>query len=131
MFKSNLQLWFIFRIDSNFLLYRPIFNDEIFISSSIYSFKVNQGDSRKKCEICSKLTTKMIERRSAVCKLWTCLNVFLVFSLFTLNIQMLAGILQHLKWNWLQITTINQFFFIKNLALWQHLIFKMKKNTHP
>ena len=33
------------------------------IPSNIYLFKVNNGNTRKKCEICSKLTTKAPERR--------------------------------------------------------------------
>ena len=45
--------------------------------ANIYSFKVNNRNTRKRCEICSKLTTKTPERRQ-----WRCSGVFLL----TLNI---------------------------------------------
>ena len=54
-------------IDSNFLLHGAIFIDERHISANIYLFKVNHRNTRKRCEICSKLTMKTLERRPAVC----------------------------------------------------------------
>ena len=51
----------------------------------IYLFKVNNGNSRTMCEICSKLTIKIPERR----------HLSLVFLLLTLNSYMSAGITQY------------------------------------
>ena len=51
----------------------------------IYLFKVNNGNSRTMCEICSKLTIKIPEGR----------HLFLVFLLLTLNSYMFAGITQY------------------------------------
>ena len=51
---------------------------------NIYSFKVNNRNSRIRCEICSKLTMKTPEQRH-----W---HFFLVFLLLTLNRKMLAGL---------------------------------------
>ena len=61
-------------------------------------FKVNNRNSRKRCEICSKLTIKTLERHQ-----WGRPDVFivnfehishlvLVFLLLTLNRQMSAGL---------------------------------------
>ena len=60
-------------------------------SASIYLFKVNNRNTRKRCETCSKLTIKTTERRQ-----WSCSGVFIVnfeyiwhlfllFLLLTLN----------------------------------------------
>ena len=60
--------------------------------AGIYLFKVNNGNTRTRCEICSELTIKTPERRH-----WRCFGVFivnfgqishlvLVFLLLTLNI---------------------------------------------
>ena len=38
-----------------------------------YLFKVNNKNTEKSCEICSKLTIKTLERRQ-----WRCSNVFIV-----------------------------------------------------
>ena len=43
------------------------------IPANIYLFKVNNRNTRKKCEICSKLTIKTPERRQ-----WCCSGVFIV-----------------------------------------------------
>ena len=48
---------------------------------NIYLLKVNDRDTRKKCEICSKLTIKTVEQRQT-----TSVDVVLVFLLLTLNI---------------------------------------------
>ena len=42
----------------------------IYIPADIYLFKVNNGNTRKVCEICSKLTIKTPEGRHCLCKLW-------------------------------------------------------------
>ena len=34
----------------------------IYLSAGIYPLKVNKRDTRTRCEICSKLTTKIAER---------------------------------------------------------------------
>ena len=41
----------------------------IYLSAGIYPLKVNKRDTRTRCEICSKLTTKIAERHQW---LWTC-----------------------------------------------------------
>ena len=46
---------------------KPIFSYNISLAN-IYLFKVKNRDTRKDCEICSKLSTKTLERR--YCKLW-------------------------------------------------------------
>ena len=55
----------------------------------IYLFKVNNRNTRKKCEICSKLTIKILERRRHCCVFIVnfehILHLFLVFSLLNLN----------------------------------------------
>ena len=45
----------------------------IFLAASIYLPKVNNSNTRAKCEICSKLTIKTLERRQ-----WRCPGVFIV-----------------------------------------------------
>ena len=71
--------------------------------ANIYLFKVNNKNTRKRCEICSKLTIKTPERRQ-----WRRSGVFivnfehishlvLVFLLLTSNKLMLAGILPKTK----------------------------------
>ena len=63
----------------------------LFYPANIYLFKVNNRNTRKRCETCSKLTIKTPERRQ-----WRCSGVFivnferillffLVFLLLTLN----------------------------------------------
>ena len=47
--------------------------------ANIFLFKVNNRNTRKRCEICSKLTIKTPERRDVT-------GVVLVFLLLTLNI---------------------------------------------
>ena len=55
--------------------------------ANIYLLKVNNRNSRKKCEICSKLTIKTPERRSGVfiVNFEHILHIFLLFLLLTLN----------------------------------------------
>ena len=65
--------------------------------ANIYFFKVKNLDTRKKCEICSKLTIKTSERRRSgiffvnfehISQLFL---VFVLFLLLTLYMQMLSG----------------------------------------
>ena len=63
---------------------------------NIYLFMDNNGNSRKRCEICSKLTIKTPERRrhrSGVfsVNLEHTSKLFVVFLMLTLNRKMLAG----------------------------------------
>ena len=66
------------------------------ISANIYLFKVNNKNTSKRCEICSKLTLKTPEwcqwHRSGVfiINFEYLSHLFLVFLLLTLNKQMLA-----------------------------------------
>ena len=53
--------------------------------ANIYLFEVNNRNKRKKCEICSKLTGSFIDNFGHISYL------FLVFLLFTLSKQILAG----------------------------------------
>ena len=57
--------------------------------ASIYLSKVNNRNTRKKCEICSKLTIKILERRRHCCVFIVNFDhishLFLVFSLLNLN----------------------------------------------
>ena len=59
--------------------------------------KVNNRNTRERCEICSKLKTKTPERRQwrrscvFILNFEHILHLFLVFLLLTLNKQMLAG----------------------------------------
>ena len=67
------------------------------ISVNIYFFKFNNRNTRKRCEICSKLTINTPERRHwrhsgvFVVNFEHVLHLFLVFLLFTLNKQILPG----------------------------------------
>ena len=80
------------------------FKAKLFISglennfpASIYFFKVNNLDTRKKCEICSKLKIKRAERRHwrhsgvFIVNFEHISPLFLVFLLLTLNRQILLG----------------------------------------
>ena len=59
--------------------------------ANIYLFKVNSKITRKRCEICSKLTMKTLERRQRCCSGVFIVNfehishLFLLFLLVTLN----------------------------------------------
>ena len=57
--------------------------------SSIYLLKVNNRNTRTRCEICSKLTIKTPERRK---------RLVLVFLLLTLNMQLPDGSCLHHNW---------------------------------
>ena len=65
---------------------------------NIYLFKFNNNNTRKRCEICLKLTIKTPERRPSphsdifIVNSEHILHFFLVFLLLTLNNNMLAGI---------------------------------------
>ena len=69
--------------------------------ASIYPFKITKRNTRKRCEICSKLTIKIPERRECRCSgifrvnFEHISNLFLVFLLLTLNKLMFAGLHQY------------------------------------
>ena len=56
-------------------------------SANIYSFKFNNRNTRKRCEICLKLTIKTPERRHCVfiVNFGHISHLFVVFLMFTLN----------------------------------------------
>ena len=62
-----------------------------------YMFKVDNRNNRKRCEICSKLTTKTLERRYGrhsdvfIVGFEHILNLVLIFLLVTLSRQMPTG----------------------------------------
>ena len=74
-----------------FLVYIITAYDRYTFPASIYLFKINNGNNRKRCEICSKLTIKKPERchwrRSGVFIVnnENISHLFLVFRLFTLQ----------------------------------------------
>ena len=72
----------IISVVSNFDVFKLIGWDP----ANIYLFKVNTN-TRKKCEICSKLTIKTVERRSGVIILnfEHISNLFLMLLLLTMN----------------------------------------------
>ena len=56
--------WFLYEGNTDILWVKT--NDSLWASSypaSIYLFKVNNGNTRTMCEICTKLTIKTPERR--------------------------------------------------------------------
>ena len=69
----------------------------LFIPINFYLFKVNHRNTRKRCEICSKLSIKTPERRQwplsgiFIANFKLISNIILVFPLWTLN--RFAGIL--------------------------------------
>ena len=69
----------------------PNHTAETFYLANIYLFKVNNRNSRKRCEICSKLTLKTTEWRHVFVNFQHISHLFLVSLLFTLNRQILAG----------------------------------------
>ena len=67
----------------NRLEYRP----DLY-SANIYLFKVSKGNTRKRCEICLKLTTKTLQQRRSVVFLVNFKHIshlFLVLLLLTLS----------------------------------------------
>ena len=64
-------------------------------AAGIYKVKVNNGNTRTRCEICSNLTRHQNGAIGVVLvSLWLTLNIFhivLVFPLLTLHMQLLAG----------------------------------------
>ena len=60
---------------------------------NIYLFKISSRNTTKKCEICSKLTIKTVERRSGVfiATFEHILHLFLVLLLFSMNREMFVG----------------------------------------
>ena len=65
----------------DFKAFMRCFNDLIVNTNpaAIYLFKVNNGNTRTECDICSELTTKTPERMFIV------LHILLMFPLLTLN----------------------------------------------
>ena len=61
-------------------------NNLTLFPANIYLFNVNNGDSKKRCEICSNVTIKTPERR-------------LVFLLLTLKKYILAGLIHKITGN--------------------------------
>ena len=57
--------------------------------ANIYLFKINNRNTRDRCEICSKLTIKILERRqwrrTGIFNFEHISHLFLVFQLLTLN----------------------------------------------
>ena len=81
------------------------------VPANISMFKVNKRYTRKRCEICSKLTIKTPERRQwrhsgvFVINFEHISQFFLVYLLLTLNKEMLAGV-----------CVLNEFFPTHNLT---------------
>ena len=74
-------IWF--KVKKNRLEYRPYL-----YSANIYLFKVSKGNTRKRCEICLKLTTKTLQQRRSVVFLVNFKHIshlFLVLLLLTLS----------------------------------------------
>ena len=72
------------------LIYTKVYPMNILASkylTNIYFFKVNNGNTRKRCEICSKLTVTPEQRRSGVfiVNFEHISQLFLVFLLLTSN----------------------------------------------
>ena len=69
-----------------------------FYPAANYMFKVNHGNTRRRCEICSKLTIKTSERRqwggsgAFIFNFEHISHLVLVFLLLTLSRQMPAGL---------------------------------------
>ena len=84
--------------------------------ANIYLFKVNNRNSTKRCEICSKLTIKIPKRRQRCCsrifivKFEHITHLFLVFLLLILNKQMFAW------WRRLGVSFVN-FEYIEHIKL--------------
>ena len=83
-----------------YLIIAWIFCTPNYFPGNIYLFKINNKNTRKRCEICSELTIKTPEwrhwRRSGVfiVNFELILHLFLVFLLLTWNKLMLAGFMQ-------------------------------------
>ena len=84
--SSSLLFWlifdrcvlFVFKAFKNcfevtYMPIKPILN--VYTSANIYLLKCNNRNTRKRCEICSKLTIKTPERRP-----WRCSGVFINFE---------------------------------------------------
>ena len=70
-------------------------NNNITFPVNIYLFKVNKRNTRKRCEICSKLTIKTPERRRSgvfIVKFEHISHLFLVTIVEFEQVNMLAGI---------------------------------------
>ena len=77
-----------------------------YFPANIYLLKVNNRNTRKRCEICSELTIKSPERRQwrrsdvFIVNFEHISHLFLVFLLSVLNMQMLAGVFIFGTFNW-------------------------------
>ena len=69
-FREKVLSWMFDR-----LVNIPLYSSSKVFSANFYLFKVNNRNTRKRCEICSKLTIKTPERRSSV--LLLALNIFI------------------------------------------------------
>ena len=94
---------------------RPVAWNELIsiIPANIYLFKVSNTNARKRCKLCSELTTKIPERRHwrrsgvFILNFEHISHLFLVFPLLTLNMKILAGYCslyhvkpeRYMKWN--------------------------------
>ena len=96
--RSQLTLvifeWIVLLV-TTFSYYLNMFSD---FPAGIYLLKVENRNTRTRCEICSKLTIKTPERRHWCCCGAFIVNVdhfshlFLLFLLLTLNMLMLAAL---------------------------------------
>ena len=91
-FREKVLSWMFDR-----LVNIPLYSSSKVFSANFYLFKVNNRNTRKRCEICSKLTIKTPERRywrrSAVfiVNFEHISHLFLVFLTLTWNKKILAG----------------------------------------
>ena len=95
---QNVQLDHSHLVNSWIYVFMVILNQ---IINSMQCFKVNNKNTRKRCEMCSKLTIKTPERHywhsyGIFIIFEYILLLFLVFLLLTLNRQVLA---RYLLWN--------------------------------
>ena len=76
-------------LSPSFQYYATIFSENLFIDpANIYLVKVNNRNTRKRCEICSKLTIKTPERRQLrvfIGNFEYISHLFLVFLWLTFN----------------------------------------------
>ena len=103
-------------------------------SAGIYLLKVNNRNTRTRCEICSKITIKIPERCHPMASFGIFIvnfeyisNLVLVFLLLTLNLQLTAGRYRHKKTQWCPLLRIHFilgnfhiFKFIALLALYHY-----------
>ena len=87
--------------------------------ASIYLFKVNNGNSKTRCWICSKLTIKTPERRQ-----WRqlTLNNFTYYS----SVSIIDFEQANAGWEWNNLIQKNP----SNLVIWKHFAHKWVKQNH-